>query len=154
MSQFALLNPHRSQVLHLSSAQLSPNSVHLDLDLDTIDVFPVFPPLTTSREGPFDASTEPAATREHPLISTRRAGCPYRITSYRDDDNSSVDSQFGVLVHHPQFLEWVGAPESAHLLSRSPADWLQVMNRQDTLNAALQLQKDASLMSSHLTVMH
>ena len=41
-SQFALLNPQGSQMLHLSSVQLSPNRVCLDFDLDTIDVFPVF----------------------------------------------------------------------------------------------------------------
>ena len=41
-SQFALLNPHGSQVSHLSSVQLLPNRMHLDFDLDTIDVFPVF----------------------------------------------------------------------------------------------------------------
>ena len=76
------------------------------------------------------------------------------MTCYRDDDDSSVDSQFGVHVHHPRFLEWVSAPESAHLLCHPPAEWLQVMNRQDTLHAALQLQRDASLMLSNLTVLH
>ena len=55
-------------------------------------------------------------------------------------------------MHHPRLLEWVGAPESARLLSRLPAEWLQVMNRRDTLHAALQLQRDASLMSSNLMV--
>ena len=82
-----------------------------------------------SRKGPFDASTEPAATRDHPLISAGWAGCPYRMTSYRDDDHSCVVSLFGVHVHHPRFLEWVGAPESARLLCHPPAEWLQVMNR-------------------------
>ena len=65
-----------------------------------------------------------------------------------------MDSPFGVYVHNPRFLEWVGAPKSAHLLSRPPAEWLQVMNRWDTLHAVLQLQRDASLMSSNLTVLH
>ena len=43
----------------------------------------------------------------------------------------------------------MGAPESVCLLSRPPSEWLQVMNRRDTLHAALQLQRDASL-----TVLH
>ena len=47
-----------------------------------------------------------------------------------------------------------GAPKSARLLGRPPTEWLQVMSRQDTLHAALQLQRDASLMSSNLTVLH
>ena len=76
------------------------------------------------------------------------------MTSYREDDNASVDSSFGVHVHHPQFLEWVGAPESAHLLGRPLAEWLQVMNHRNTQYAALQLQRDAGLMSSNLTVLH
>ena len=60
-----------------------------------------------------------------------------------------MDSPFGVHVHHPWFLKWVGALESDCLLSRPP-----VMNRRDTLYATLQLQRDASLMSSNLTVLH
>ena len=48
----------------------------------------------------------------------------------------------------------MGAPESVCLLCRPPSEWLQVMNRQDTLHAALQLQRDASLMSSNLAVLH
>ena len=40
---FAPLNPHESQVSHLSSVHLSPNRVRIDFDFDTLDVFPVFP---------------------------------------------------------------------------------------------------------------
>ena len=40
------------------------------------------------------------------------------------------------------------------MLSRPPAEWLQVMTRHDTLHAALQLQHDASLLSSNLAVLH
>ena len=76
------------------------------------------------------------------------------MTSYRDDDHSSRDSPFGVQVHHPRFLEWVDAPESAHLLGQLHADWLQVMTRRDALHAALQLQRDTCLLSSNLTVLH
>ena len=76
------------------------------------------------------------------------------MTSYRDEDQSSVDSPFSVHLHHPQFIEWVGAPESARLLNPLPAEWLKVKNRRDTLHAALQLQRDANLMSSNLTVLH
>ena len=64
-----------------------------------------------SREGPFDALAETTVTRGHPLISDQRDGCPYRVTCYRDDDQSNLDSPFGVQVRHPRFLEWVGAPE-------------------------------------------
>ena len=112
------------------------------------------PPPVLSREGPFHASAEPAAIRDHLLISNQRGGCPYHVTSYRDDGHSNLNSPFGMQVHHPRFLEWVGAPESARVLGRPPAEWLQLMSRQDTLHAALQLHCDASLLSSNLAVLH
>ena len=101
---------------------------------------------TCSRGRPadsFDVSASPAATIDHLLI-----------TNQWDGDHSSLDSPFGVQVHHPQFFKWVGVPESARLLGRPPVEWLQVMTQQDTLHAALQLQRHASLMSSNLTVLH
>ena len=90
-----------------------------------------------TREGPFDASTEPAAISNHPLISAGLTGCPYRMTTYREADLTSVH------FHHPRFLECVGAPESARLLGRPPTKWLNVMDR-----------RDAGLMASNLTVLH
>ena len=45
-------------------------------------------------------------------------------------------------------------PESARLLGRPPAEWLNVMDRRDALYAVLQLQRDAGLMSSNLMVLH
>ena len=99
------------------------------------------------REGPFDATTE------HPLITNQRDGCPNLFISYQDYEHSLVDTPFGLQVHHPQFLEWVEVPQSARLLGRPPAEWLRVMSREQTLNAAFQLQRDASLMSSNLNVM-
>ena len=48
--------------------------------------------------GGFDASTEPAATSNHLLISAGLTGCPYRMTSYCEDDIASADYAFGVQV--------------------------------------------------------
>ena len=76
------------------------------------------------------------------------------MTTYREDDRASVDTSFGVQIHHPRFLECVGAPESARLLDRPPTEWLRAMDRQDTLIAAVQLQRDAGLMASNLTVLN
>ena len=58
----------------------------------------------------FDAVSSSAATTEHPLIANQQDGCPYHFTSFRDYTHSLVDTLFGAQVHHPQFLEWVGAP--------------------------------------------
>ena len=134
-----------------------PSSIQVETDPGLLPQPPPDPVSVSSpslfREGPFDAATCSAATTEHPLITNQRDGCPYRFTSYRDYEHTLVDTPFGVQVHHPQFLEWVGAPESARLLGRPPAEWLQVMSREETMHAALQLQRDASLMTSNLTVM-
>ena len=56
-------------------------------------------------------------------------------------------------LHDPCLLEYVGAPESARLLSRSPEYWVQYMGREKTLSAALQLQHDAGLILSNVQVL-
>ena len=55
--------------------------------------------------------------------------------------------------HHPRFLEFVGAPESARMLTRSPSHWVANLDRDNAVSAALQLQHDAGLMSSNLQVL-
>ena len=99
------------------------------------------------REGPFNAVTP------HPRIGDKQGGCPYRFTSYRDNDYLFNDGLFGVQVNHPQFLEWVGAPESARLLGRAPGEWIRSLNQTQTLDVMRQLQHDASLMTSNLSVL-
>ena len=108
------------------------------------------PPLGLFCEGCFDASASPGATRDHPLITIPWDGCPYLVTSYRDDDDSSLDSSFGVQVHHPRFLEWVGrrsrpACSTGHRRSgyRSCHGRTRCMQR-----------CSFSAMSSNLTVLH
>ena len=68
------------------------------------------------------------------------------MTSY-DEDNSSSEFNpvYSIHLHAPRLLEYVGAPESARLLSRSPEYWLHHMGREKTLLAALQLQHDVGL---------
>ena len=75
------------------------------------------------------------------------------MTSYRDEAVAEVDPSFGVQLHHPRFIECIGAPESARLLGRSLTEWVQTMDRQDIMAAALQLQQDAGLMASNLQVL-
>ena len=86
----------------------------------------------------------------HPWIGDKQGGCPYRFMSYRDSDYFFKDGFFGVQVHHSQFLEWVGAPESARLLGRAPGEWIRSLTRTQTLDAVRQLQRDASLMTYNL----
>ena len=73
-------------------------------------------------------------------------GCQYRISSYDEDTSSSeFNPAYGIHLHDSRLLEYVGAPESAQLLSRSPEYWLHHMGRDKALSAALQLQHDADL---------
>ena len=73
------------------------------------------------------------------------------MTSYDEKDTrSDVDPVNGI---HLRLLEYVGAPESARLLSRTPEYWLQHMGREKTLAAALHLQHDACLIMSNIQVL-
>ena len=79
-----------------------------------------------SREGPFDIHR----VRHHPDTPLRSRqdgqGCPFRITSYDLEIEESDSSQeYGVQLHDPRLLEYVGAPKSARLLSRDPEYWVE-----------------------------
>ena len=76
------------------------------------------------------------------------------MTSY-DEENSGPDFMpaYGVQLHDPRLLEYVGAPESARLLSRSPEYWVHHMGREKALSAALQLQHNAGLILSNVQVL-
>ena len=61
-----------------------------------------------------------------------------KVAGALQSPNWDYELSLEVQVHHPQCLEWVGVPESARLLSRPSAEWLQVMSREQTLHTALQ----------------
>ena len=50
-------------------------------------------------------------------------------------------------------MEYMGAPESARLLGRSPEYWLEHMGRDRAVAAALRLHHDASLIMTNVQVM-
>ena len=77
-----------------------------------------------AREGPFDAFASPMDTEDSPFVTTGLPGCPYRITSYNGPAISDMKPAFGLQLHHPRFLEFISAPESARLLYRSPMFWV------------------------------
>ena len=113
----------------------------------------VSPQRDLSREGPFDAFCAPPYTSDDPFITDGLLGCPYRMTSYDSADVANVDPAYGIQLHHPRFLEYVGVPESARLLTRDPTHWVQTMDCEDAVAAALQLQHDTCLMTSNLPVL-
>ena len=76
------------------------------------------------------------------------------MTSYGEDvDRSDLSPAYGIHLHDPRLLEYVGTPEPARLLSRSPEYWLHHMGQDRTMSAALQLQHDAGLILSNLQVL-
>ena len=60
-----------------------------------------------TREGPFLSEISPsdAAGFGH--------GCAFRSTMYRSTDYAQPSGKYGLPLHHPRFLEWIGTPKSA-----------------------------------------
>ena len=105
------------------------------------------------REGPFDAGAIPMETEDSPLISTSMPGCPYRMTSYTGTAMVDADTTYGLQLHHPRFLEFIGAPESARLLNHSPSFWVDRLGQESAMAAAVNLQRDAGFMMSNLQIL-
>ena len=107
-----------------------------------------------SREGPFDVHQDRPHSGASPLLLDGRQGCQFRMTSYNEEHSGpDFTSAYGVQLRDPRLLEYVGAPESARLLTRSPEYWLHHMGREKTLSAALQLQDDVGLILSNVQVL-
>ena len=104
-----------------------------------------------SLEGPFDVHQDRPVSGASPRVLDGMRGCQCRMTSC-DQESGGPDSSpaYGVQLHDPRLLEYVGAPESAWLLSRSPEYWLHHLGHEKTLAAALQLQHDAGLILSNV----
>ena len=117
---------------------------------DLVGGHPRMPDL--SREGPFDVHQDRSAPGASPLVGMW--GCQYRITSY-DEETGGLDLSptYGMQLHDPRLLEYVGAPESARLLNHSPEYWLHHLGHEKTLAVALQLQHNAGLILSNVQVL-
>ena len=105
------------------------------------------------REGPFDVGASPMETEDSPLINTSMPGCPYRMTSYTGTAMVDADTRYGLQLHHPRFLEFIGAPESARLLNQSPSFWVDRLGQESAMAAAVNLQRDAGFMMSNLQIL-
>ena len=104
-----------------------------------------------SRESPFDVLQDRPDSGASPWVLDGVRACQYRMTSYDEDQGGlHFTPAYGIQFHDPWLLEYVGAPESARLLSRSPEYWL---HHEKTLLAAFQLQHDAGLFLSNVQVL-
>ena len=98
-------------------------------------------------EGPFLVERSPE------LIRSLGAGCAFRNTSYRSSDYDAPSGEFGLPVHHPQFLEWIGVLQSTCLLEMGAGRWVDHLSRDQVVAAAVQLQRDVGLMQTNLDVL-
>ena len=105
------------------------------------------------REGPFDVRATPMETEDSPLITASMPGCPYIMTSYTGTAMVDTDTRYGLQLHHPRFLEFIGAPESARLLNQSPSFWVDRLGQESAMAAAVNLQRDAGFMMSNLQIL-
>ena len=86
----------------------------------------------------FDACVAESEPGQSPLVLNSMLGCQFRMTSYDDRDNrDDLDPAYGIHLHDPHMMEYMGAPESARLLGRSPEYCLEHMGRDRSVNAAL-----------------
>ena len=106
-----------------------------------------------AREGPFDVGTTPMDTEVSPQICSSLPGCPFRMTSYTPPPPGDTDARYGLQLHHPRFLEFVGAPESARLLNQSPSFWVDRLGHDSAMAAAVHLQRDAGYMMTNLQIL-
>ena len=75
-------------------------------------------------------------------------GCSFRRTTYRSSDYEQPSGKYGLPLHHPMFLKWIGAPESALLLEFGPDMWLHSLSREQAIDATRQLHRDVCLMTT------
>ena len=107
-----------------------------------------------SREGPFDVHQDRPHSGASPCLLDGGQGCQFRMTSYDEKHSGpNFSPEYGVQLHDPRLLEYVGAPESARLLTRTPEYWLHHMGREKTLLATFQLQHDDVLILSNVQVL-
>ena len=80
------------------------------------------------REGPFNAHHDRQGSTTSPQLLQETQGCLFRMTSHdAESDGPNFSLEHGVQLTDPRFLEYVGAPESARLMSRSPEYWVHQM---------------------------
>ena len=84
----------------------------------------------------------PMDSGEGRLLETGLPGCPYRFSESGGLPFTDGNPAYGLQLHHPRFLELVGAPESVDQLGKE-----QVMA------AAINLQRDAGVMLSNLQIL-
>ena len=109
------------------------------------------PPLC--RRGGTSSAAPPTDLGDGRLLETGLPGCPYRFSESGALPFSDGNPAYGLQLHHPRFLEFVGALESARLLDCSPTFWVDQLGKEQAMAAAINLQRDAGVMLSNLQIL-
>ena len=99
------------------------------------------------------ATAPPIDLGDGRFLETGLPGCPYRFSESGGLPFSDGNPAYGLQLHHPRFLEFVGAPESARLLDCSPTFWVDQLGKEQAMAAAINLQRDAGVMLSNLQIL-
>ena len=68
-------------------------------------------------------------------------------------DYASPSGEFGIPLHHPPFLEWIGVPKSASMLGVGRGRWLNALSWDKDMAAVIRLQRDVCLMKTNLDIL-
>ena len=60
---------------------------------------------------------------------------------------------YGLLLNHLRFLEWISVPQSAGLLELSGRQRVDQLSRGEAVTAAVHLQRDVGLMQANVDVL-
>ena len=100
-----------------------------------------------AREGPFGEEQSAES------ICSLGPGGAFRNTTYRVADYAEPAGEFGLLLNHPRFLEWIRVPQSAGLLELSGMQWVDRLFRSEVVTAEVHLQWDVGLMQTNVDVL-
>ena len=60
--------------------------------------------------------------------------------------------EYGLLLNHPRFVEWIGVPQSAGVLELSGRQWVDKLLRDQAITAAVHLQRDVGLICKRMSM--
>ena len=96
----------------------------------------------------------PVTAEKARVVKSGLPGCPYRLLESGELPFTDGNPAYGLQLHHPCFLELVGAPESARLLDCcAPSFWLEELGKEGAMAASATLQQDAGVMLSNLQIL-
>ena len=60
---------------------------------------------------------------------------------------------YGLPLHHPRFVEWIGVPQSAGLIEICGSQWVDKLSWDQAVTAAVLLQRNVGLMQTNVDVL-